>query len=339
MPDPIITLKAGGLELTSFDALTVQRDLDAMADAFSFTCPSRPEIRAAIKPKGYTPAEVWFGSSRIITGLIDKPSSSMAQASLSLEGRSLSGQLVDCSMPTGRTQWGKLTLGALGGELARPFGLTVSMPQGDSAKLGDPVVSQDTDTPAAFMQRLAQDMGWLWHANTAGMPELIRPNPKGKPMANLVEGLGSFLDLGVSADGTGLYSLYEVVTTMGGWDKHPTGTATDPGVRLFRPHRRTGSDANDLAAKQSAAMDRGQSFAAAIGLQAEVGDWTSDAGEMWEPGRLITVNAPTCWIERPFLLMIAGVTFTLDASGRRASLRLILPGTYSGELPGVWPWD
>lgn len=339
MPDPIVTLKVGGLELTNFTALTIQRDIDAMADAFSFTCPNQKEIRDRIKPRGYTPAEVWFGSSRIITGRIDKPGGSLAASELTLEGRPLSGQLVDCSMPTQRSQWGKLTLGALGRELVQPFGLTVSLPQGDSAKLGDPVVSTDTDTPAAFMQRLAQDMGWTWHANTAGMPELIRPAIKGAPMANLVEGLGSFLDIAPSFDGTGIFSDYEVVTTMGGWDKFPTGKANDPGVKLFRPHRRTGSDANDKAAKLSAEMDRGKALSAAFGVPAEVGDWTSDAGEMWEPGRFVTVYAPSMWFNRVTLMQIAGVTLTLDASGRRASLRLVFPGLSQGLMPEVWPWD
>jgi prophage tail gpP-like protein len=345
MPDPVITLKAAGFSLTSFDALTVQRDLDAFADSFSFTMPSRDEIRAKIKPRGYETAEVWFGSSKVITGRIEKPSSNLAQSSLNLEGRSATAVMLDCSMPSApgytvsRHQWGGLTLGKIAKVLADPFGVRVSLPNGDSVALPDPTVSGDMDKPGDFLQGLAHDLGWVFNADAEGQLELLRPNPKGKPMANLVEGLGGLLDVDVSVDGTQFFSEFKVIWTAGGFNSQ-VGSSTDPGVKQYRPTSRIFGSGTLKEVNTAAKWDRATSYANAVSISAEVGDWQSDAGEFWEPGRLVTLYSPKVWINKPTPLMISGVNYRLSAGeGRKATLRLVMPSTYSGEPPEAWPWD
>ena len=345
MPDPIVTLKVNGLDLTSFDALTVQRDIDAFADSFSFTMPARAEIMTKIKPRGYEKAEVWLGTTKVITGKIEKPSVTLASAALNLEGRSSTAVMLDCSMPSdvgytvSRHQWGGLTLGAIAKVLAKPFGVKVSTPGGDSVALHDPTVSGDNDKPGDFLQGLAHDLGWIFNADAEGQLELIRPNPKGKPMANLIEGMGGLLDVSVQVDGTQFFSEYKVIWTAGGFNSQ-VGTVKDSGVGMYRTTSRIFGSGTLKEVETAAKWDRASSYAGAVAIVAEVIDWTNDAGEFWEPGRLVTLYSPKTWINKPTSLMIAGVTYVLSGGdGRRATLRLVLPSTYSGETPGSWPWD
>jgi len=337
MPDPVVTLKAGGLSLTSFDALTIQRDIDAFSDAFSFTCPSRQEIRDRIKPRDYTKAEVWMDKTKILTGRVEKPMGSIKSATLNLQGRTLTGVMVDCNLGD-PSIWSNLTLGYIGREKATLYGTTVSLPQGDSAKCGE-VSASPEDNLGDFLQTLAHDMGWLWHSNADGQLELIRPNPKAKPVASLIEGEGALQDVSTDVDGTKMWQDYHVTMDMGGWPG-VEGRARDDGIPVHRFKQRSGGTGQPGQINQAAAWDRAHAIAEAVSISAVVSTWSTDSGLIWEPGQIINLKAPTAYINKTTSLMIAGVTFTLSKDeGFTTTLRLVLPTLYSGTVPEVWPWD
>lgn len=331
-----VTLRAAGLTLDNWDALTVTRSLDEFVDAFSFSCQSRADLRARIKPMAYTPAEVWFGDRKIITGKIEKPSASMASSALNFEGRSLAGAMVDCQTK-GAVQFGNQTLYQIGRAVAGPFGVTVKAPSLGNPSLGPVIVTNADEGAAAFLQRCATDTGYLWHSDADGNLVIDKPSGKGAPVARLVEGKGLLLDVGFSVDGTALFSEYAVSHQVGSWPDPAKAVAKGiPGP--YRPTRKN-SATTFREVEAAAAQLRAQSITGAISIDATVGDWTTDDGVLWEPGQLVELVAPTCWIDKPFALLVAGVTLTLSGAGRRATLRLVLPGAYSGELPEVWPWD
>lgn len=334
MPDVAIVLKVAGLELTSFDALTVERAYDQIADSFSFNTQSTSEIRKRIPPKGYTPCEVWIGGQLKIRGRIEKLTPTMSTADLGIEGRSLTGTLVDCSIK-GPVQHGNQTLGSLARKLCTPFGVEVVLPQGDSKSLGEKVVSSDGDTPASFLQKLGLAMGWLWQGDLEGRLQLYKPALKGPVVARLVEGQGVFLDCRVTVDGTQLFSEYTVIQDIG-WPDPIKGFVEDKTIPIFRPKLRTGSEANFRDIQKAATLDHALSLAAGLSIEVDVGDWTNDAGVVWDPGQFVEVTSPTCYLDNPTVFQIAGVTTKLDNGGRKATLRLAIPGAYTGEA--VFPW-
>lgn len=332
-----VTLRAAGLTLDNWDALTVTRSLDEFVDAFSFSCQSRADLRSRIKPMAYTPAEVYFGDRKIITGKIEKPSASMASSALNFEGRSLAGAMVDCQTK-GAVQFGNQTLYQIGRAVAGPFGVKIRTPALGNPALGPVIVTNADEGAAAFLQRCATDTGYLWHSDTEGHLVIDKPTGKGSPVARLVEGNGLLLDVGFSVDGTALFSEYTVTIQVPGWPNATTSTALGNPVIPYRPLRKNGS--TSFREVEAAAQKlRSDAIVKGITVDATVGDWTTDDGLLWEPGQIIELTAPSCWIDKPFALMVAGVTLTLSAAGRRAVLRLVLPGSYSGQLPEVWPWD
>ncbi len=338
MPDPVVTLRAGGLALTSWDALTIERNIDSMADAFSFTCPSSPEIRAKIKPRSYTQTTVEIDGQPVLTGRVEKVGGSTSSASLTMEGRSLPGVLVDVSIGA-PNQHGGLTLGTLSRQLAAPYGLVVSTPQGDSKSLGDPVVSSPGDNVADFLMGLARDMGWLFTSSQLGALELLKANPNQPPVAVIVDGQGACLDVASSFDGTGVFSEYTVEHNLGVFENQKA-TAYDRSLPVFRPTIRDGSSGKPSEIQQAANWDRALALADAFTVSVTLSSWTNDAGLLFDPSQVVSIEAPSAYIERASLFLIAGVTFSLTATeGRRAVLRCVLPATYTGEMPGVWPWD
>ena len=72
--------------------------------------------------------------------------------------------------------------------------------------------------------------------------------------------------------------------------------------------------------------------------------WTTSDPRIGDPETSVDFKAMVHSIhaggfrETPFV--VAGATLALDAqNGRTTELRLVLPATYSGEMPGSYPWD
>lgn len=337
MPDaPVVTLKVAGLTLTSFDGLTIETSLDSFADGFSFDMASSPEIRAKLKPRAYTPCEILINDRPVITGRIEKISTSMSSAMLNVQGRSLTGSMVDCSLGE-PSNWSNLTLGKIGKEKAGLYGLTLSLPQGDSSGVGE-AVGNPEQTVADFLQGLAHDMGWLWHCNPSGALELTMPTGKGPTFATLEEGTGSLQEVSIESDDTAMFQTYKVTMQTGGWPD-VKDSVTDPGIKIHRFHQRAGSTGAPGQIKKACELDRAQAIASAFTVSVTVSDWTTDADALWEPGKIVSLKAPSCYINAPTLFMIAGVSFELTSGHRATSLRLVLPETYTGAMPARFPWD
>jgi prophage tail gpP-like protein len=143
MPDPVIALEVGGHSLRNWQALTITRDVDQLADAFSFATPADFDdalLRAALKPGLYNVARVRMDKQLLLTGTVEKPtpSGSVDDRSVGVEGRSLAGAMIDCSIvaEAQRMVWRNNTLKQFAAIMAKPFGITVSDPTGDSKILG-----------------------------------------------------------------------------------------------------------------------------------------------------------------------------------------------------------
>ena len=70
-----------------------------------------------------------------------------------------------------------------------------------------------------------------------------------------------------------------------------------------------------------------------------VDTWLDSSGSLWAPNTMISLQAPGAMIYRPYSFLLRRVTFNQDASSRTATLNLVLPGAFGGEIPEVLPWD
>lgn len=344
MPSTPVKLITSGLSLDNWDSLTIKRSIDEFADAFSFSCQSSAGLRAKLKPRGYQPAEVWFGNEKLITGQIEKHSGAVASAELNFEGRSKTGPMVDCNITQRNIQVSGMTLLSVA-EFFSLQGITCIAPKGDSPKLAYFVTASNTDTMAAFLQKLAKTQTkFIFHSDPEGRLVLDQPALRGAPTVKIVEGQGIFLDASVSVDGTQLFSQYHVVNSTGGFiaaaDGHDTLDRVDKGIKVFRPKYLDVSSGAASQIQDAATQAVALGISGAVSIEVILGDWTSNDGTLFAPGQFLELTAPSVWIEQPFTLMVASVTMTLSGGdGRKSSLRCVIPGTYSGVIPTVWPWD
>jgi prophage tail gpP-like protein len=357
--DPIVALEVGGQKLTNWQALTITRDVDQLADAFSFATPADVDdalLRAALKPGLYNTARVRMDGQLLLTGRVEKPtpSGSADDRSVGVEGRSLAGSMIDTSIlaEAQRMVWRDLTLARFAAILAKPYGITVGDPTGDSKLLGTNdalvgvgqpygemgVIRAETGaSPGQMIQDQARTVRLFVCSAPDGNLQIGRLDFKGAPVASVKEGVGSFVSASGTYDGTKMFSLYRSVNAMGDWDDVAKFTE-NPLVAIYRP-RVFVNNGNVRQGQLAAEQDRALGMTEAIGVELTVNSWTTDSGHVWDKGDTITLEAPCAWIMRPTAFVVLGVTLTLDEGGRKAVLRLALAILYSGQLPTVWPWD
>ena len=300
MPDPIVSLEVGGQKLTNWQALTITRDIDQLADAFSFVTPADFDdalLRAALKPGLYNVARVRMDGQLLITGRVEKPtpSTSADDRSVGVEGRSLAGSMVDCSIVAEqqRMVWRDLTLLKFASILAKPFGITVGDPTSDSKILGTTdalvgpgqpygemgVIRAETGaSPGQMIQDQARTVALFVCSAPDGNLQVGRLDFKGEPVAHIKEGEGAFVSASFPIDGTKMFSLYRSVNAMGDWDD-VAKAVTNPLVRIYRPKVFV-NQGNVRQGQLAAEQDRALGMTDAMPLTVVVNSWTTDSGHV-----------------------------------------------------------
>jgi len=354
----VVKIAVNGIEFAGWESLTITRSLDSVADAFSLSAPFDPDnqqIRSAFRPFGYQRAEIKIDDETILTGSIENvsPSTMANERIINVQGRSFTGALVDCSIDGVGYEFGGLSLLQVAQKICQSFGIQVTSAVGSGPVLKtalgavslaeastalDESRAQPGQTAYSFLNGLAQDASLMLTSDVQGRLVITKIQPSTQPVASIVEGDGPVISVSAQYNGTSRYSQYKVLQQQDG-APDLSGTATDSGVPVYRPKTDVGSDSDAGNVTKAAQWKRALALAESVEVTAVVAGWRTRAGQVWTPGMSVTVKAPGAYIlnEAPFV--VAEATLTLDADqGRTTSLRLVLPATYTGEMPGSYPW-
>jgi prophage tail gpP-like protein len=335
-----VRLDIGGRRFTGWTGCTIDMAIDTLADAFSVSGPFNPDrsdLREAFRPFGYQDVKLYIDDDLLLTGRIDKvePSVSASERVLTVQGRSLPGVLVDCSIEDAAEMYG-LHFSEIAAQVCRPFGIRVRADNDTNAlDIARPEYGQSVYD---FLNSLAAPRNLFLNSSYDGRLVITwgRAIVARGAVAALAEGRAPLLSVGASFDGTARYSRYIRSTQFAGIEDI-RGEATDSAIGIYRPSVAALGDA-DTDPRVSAARARTAAFAGAVAVQVAVAGWRRPDGLRWAERQKVTLHAPGAFILRETEFLVAGVSLKLDASsGRTADLRLVLPQTYAGEMPEVLP--
>jgi len=341
-----VELEIGSVRFTDWEALTISRALDTCADAFSFSSafnPERADLRAAFKPFGYQPATIKIDGELILTGQIESVAPSLVESDrpINIQGRSLTGPLIDCAIDEVGYEFSGLSLRKIAEKVAARFGVKVVTSEAILAA-ADKAIGEARAEPGAlafdFLSGLAASMGVLLTNDAPGRLVITSPNPNAAPVAALVEGLSEMRSISANYDGTKRFSEYKVLLQQDG-NEAITGIANDPKIMVYRPRIYTSGQGPATGAKSSAEWARALALAESVQVDISLSGWRGPSKALWAPGQIVTIKAPSVFIDTEMPFMIAGVDFALDGGGRTSALRLVLPSTYTGKTPEAYPWD
>jgi len=338
-PADEVRLEVAGRKLTGFDGITLTMAIDSLADSFALTMPydpDRSDLRVALRPFAYTPCKVYLDDDLLLTGRIEKlaPKMDAGERSLTVEGRSLTGVLVDCGIE-GDLDFKGLTLAVMARKLCKPFGIIVHA-DADSEQFT--TRAECGQTVLDFLNSIAAPRNLFLNSTFQGGLRISSASAltQAAPVAALIEGQVPLLAVSASYDGTRRFSSYDVDAQIDAENVH--GHEDDTAVPVHRPTIILMKDM-DPDPNATARRARMEAIAAALPITATVSGWRTPRGQRWHERQSVTLKAPGAMLATERKYLIAEATFRLDKSaGKTVDLRLVMAEAYAGKPLGVLPW-
>lgn len=309
----------------------IRRSLEQLADTFELVLTERWADSGVRRP--VTPGlacTVSVGTERVVTGYVDDvlPDYDATTHSIVVSGRSLAGDLIDCSGPDRRLD-GR-TLQQICTQLAAPFGIEV-IDEVRAAKPFRAFALEDGQPIAEALERAAQIRGARIVSDAEGRlvithavrREIRTPLVLGE---NILKGSGRF------SDRDRFHQVIVEGQTPGtdDWNGEqaasPRGRATDPRVR--RPRQTlivcdTPADSADCIAR--AELEARIRWARGRGVTYTVNGWQHEQG-LWRPGDLVSVRDAYLGLHER--LLVSDVQLIENDQGRTAELRVGPPAAF-----------
>lgn len=334
-PDDL-SIVIGGRRLSGWQSARVTRGIERCPSDFeiSMTELYPGQARALVMQAG-DPCQVLLGSDLVITGYVDRfvPSIEERAHVITVQGRSKSEDLVDCSAEWPGGQIAGSSALEIATKLAQPYGIKITA----AVDTGAPIPQFNLtigETAYAIIERICRYRGLLFYDLPDGTLSLAQAG-NGKMASGLVQARNiqravftNSADQRFSTYDAFLQSMDTLVDLGNGGNLF--FTASDAGMKRHR-QRDIVAEGNGVGldvAKQRALWECARRAGRSFRIDATVDSWRDVAGTLWTPNFTIPVDAPILKVPTPAALAspwtIGEVTYRKDAQGTRADL-VIMP--------------
>ncbi|MEM7746074.1 MAG: phage baseplate assembly protein [Pseudomonadota bacterium] len=326
-----VVLVIDGQDYAGWMGVKVKRALEEASASFELELTNRwPGSGDRRDLREHTPCALRLDGKTVIRGVIDKvaPRYSAATHVVKVGGRSLTGQLVDCSciIPTGQLRG--LSLAAIARRVAEPFGIEVVDLAGDTRPFPRVQVEQG-ETIFEVLERLARQRGVFLTDDAEGRLIIRR---RSTDLQGALELGKNVLEAEAEFGGRDQYSEYTVKGQLEGadqWDgatsARGSGRAVDASVPIHRPlivlaeRQGDGISLGDRA-RHEAALRRGRARRWTYTIQS----WLRPDGALWETAEEVEVTDSFMGLESERLLVIE-TEFSIDDGGEITRLTVAQP--------------
>ncbi len=330
--DAVVSLEIDGRLLRGWESIEIERSVDQLAGTFRLSVsenhPDDPLARELVLG---APCSILLDDEPIISGYLEDRHVSYASEShgITVGGRDLTGDLIDCSADRSPGGWTGQTIDRIVGDLIAPFeGITLT----DVSAIGLPFKDfriQTGETVFETISRATRMRGLVPVGDGLGGIRLWIPGSDLAPaeINRSAGGAGRVLGGSVRGSIRNRFSRYrvlgqatEISAWIGEWGVTQQGIATDPGVGRHRPLVLIEANAADTGALRRRAQFESTTRAArATPISYRVQGWRSESGWLWSPGYRLPVFDPLLGVGSEsgaaVEMMISSVSFSLDDSG------------------------
>lgn len=350
MSDNIIKLVVGSEEFKFWDSISITRVIDTF-DTFQFNAPFEQEsqIRGIITPLQFKPGEIFIDDELLSTiVLIDPEPTIETQNSIAVTGYAKPGVLNDCSVKVSDypIEFSNQTLDQIAKTVAAFFDIDVEF--GDPASVGsfpaplsgplfEKVKLKAGQNPLSFLIGLAKDRSFLI-SNTNDGKLLFWKSNKNPDTETLKQGHTPLQSVTPIIDPQRYYSEITGIAPATLLKNAETVTLDNPHLTENRPFVfkvKNGLSGADL--QNAVKWKMGLMFANAIKYSITVQGLRDSKGKLWDRNNHINLTAPGAYIDNETTFLIKDLT--LNRGPDITTMNLVLPESYSGEIPERLPWD
>lgn len=342
-----VAVRINGRRFRWWESVTLRRAADSV-DTFELSAPFEPdesEFRENFRPLAYQGVSVAIGGEPFFNGtmLAVAPSSTAEARTVTAAGYSLPGVLEDCtaSGDTPSLEFIGLNLREIAEELLDPFGLRVVFEDGAEPGMAFLDVSIGAGQAVMpFLAQLAQQRALVIGSNRAGDLVFRQSAQPGNPVAVFTPD-----QPGPVRTVTPQFRPQQYYSHITGMEPEIIGitggrvTIRNRRLDAIRPHVFNVPDTQDTDLETAVQAKVGRMFGDVAAFTVGVTTWRDPSGALWRPNTTVQLHWPGAMIYRPYEFLIRAVELEAVGDRRAASLELVMPGAYRGEVPENLPWD
>lgn len=319
-----VTLEVDGKKLSGWKTVSIERELGAICGRFSVSLlDSWEKLSKSWFIKPFSKCTVYIDDERVLTGYVDAVN--MAHSSngteISVSGRDLTSDLVDCTPGLKVFQYNNISYSTLARKLLANFSIEFVRDY-DPKKAFKFVQINPGTRVSSILEEYARYRGLILRTDQFG--RLVATNPgSGSSQVSLVYGQ-NIKAYTLSYDTQQRYSEVRVISQVqdvadffGTQANQVEGVAKDAGVPRFRPYEIVADQSADAVdGKTRARWEANTRAAKSEVLNVEVVDWRQGPGlsfPLWEVNSKVWVQIPEVGLNGEFL--ISSVRFMKDVNG------------------------
>jgi prophage tail gpP-like protein len=309
--DEELVIKTGGKYLGGWTSVRVTRGVELLPSHFEVELTERfPGQISEVIVEPTATCEVSLSGDLVLTGYIDRyqPVYDKGQHRVRIIGRSKTEDLVDSALDFEKVGW--MIRGETIGEVAKivcdPFGITVSMPDGDvpiPKELEKTFDNYPGYTGYLLLEEMARSVGMLVYDNPKGELVIRKGGTGGRAGSSIVEGQNAErVEANLTADQR--FARYAVFGQ--GRDKelghrNYDAVAYDPEREKLRARIRViPAEIPDVGfehSKKRAQWEANRRWGRSKLVRVTVTGWRSGDGVLWTPNMMTAVDLPTAKIK------------------------------------------
>jgi prophage tail gpP-like protein len=317
-------------------------------DTFSFSAPldiASKELADTLVPFAFKNCLVYYDGELVFKGtlLTPDPELSAETKEITLQGYPLCGVLTDCTIPLAQypAEYNDLNIQEIAEPIADAYGIKIIF-NGDTGGAFTEVAVEPTEKVLEFLVKLSKQRKLLFTNDEQG--RLVFFSPKsGKAFASFEEGKLPLISIKPQFKAQEFYS-------------HITGfTRTDPDKKseqfifenkylinrgVSRCQTIIVDDAENLNDLKNAVMAYGgRMFADCVSYELECDGHKNADGKLFKKGMIVCIKAPGAMIRRETNFIARSIKLKRTIQGKTSSITLVLPGSYTENVPEVLPWE
>ena len=332
-------------EFEFWSSVTIELAIDSFSTV-AFSAPfeaDRASFREIFRPFKYKPMTLLVDDEVLFTGtMVDiVPAVTPESRSVEVTAYAKPAVMEDCCLPVGAfpLEFNNQKLRDIADRLATFFDVIVEMREADGASF-ERVAMEPEGKPAEFLAKLAKQRNFIINDTEEGNFRFWRSVTDELPVALFEEGVRPLISVQPEFSPQEYYSeVTGIVPAKGGraGSKYTVKNAhlTD----RVRPLSLKLGDTEDADAPQATRARIGRMFGNMVSYTLHLPTWRDPLGNLWEPNRMIDLLAPGAMIYTHTPLLIRNVTLEQSPESESAMLNVVLPGSFSGEIPETVPWD
>jgi prophage tail gpP-like protein/phage tail protein X len=328
-----------------WDKIRINRSIDTM-DTAEFGAPfesDNPGFKESFQPFSFKSVDITVGGDPLFKGTMIGivPVVQNNQKVISVSSYSLPGVLNDCTPPSSSypLEFNNQGLREIASAIAEPFGLTVDF-RADQGAVFDRVACDPSKKALSFLIELAKQRNLIISSSQRGALVFWQSVESGSPVARMQQGSPPLLSV------TPFFTAQEYYSHITGLEPVVTGsegsqfTVKNPLLtNVTRPITFKTSDTLTADVKNVVEAKAGRMFGNMASYTIRVATWRDPNGALWTPNTTIKLLAPDAMIYTEYEFIIRSVQLNRERAAETATLNLVIPGSFSGKVPEVLPWD